>query len=231
MALMLGHEYVSYYYYYWLFGAACVVIQVLHGVCEVWCFCYSSRSVSRVWQPPVSALLYMPAACMLYISDFCYTHTATAYIHTATATPTATATHSNSIHTHTATAYIHTQQQHTYSNSNTNSNTQQQHTYTRQQQQIQAIQAIQSCILPSLMIDQLAPMPSKQTAMFPSQTEHDKIYISAFKSIPDLHAWPKHGQLHYINAVTAALHKGTNKYQCRAWLHACHHAALYMFRI
>jgi len=40
--------------------------QVIHGVCEVWCFRYSSRSVSRVWQPPVSALLYMPAAFMLY---------------------------------------------------------------------------------------------------------------------------------------------------------------------
>jgi len=58
---------------YLLPGAACVVLQVIHGVCEVWCFCYSSRSVSRVWQPPVSALLSMPAAFMLYISDFCYT--------------------------------------------------------------------------------------------------------------------------------------------------------------
>jgi len=62
---------------------ACAVIQVIHGVCEVWCFCYSSRSVSRVWQPPVSALLYMPAAFMLYTPALCYTAVQNATHHKA----------------------------------------------------------------------------------------------------------------------------------------------------
>jgi len=51
--------------------AGCAVKQALHGAFEVWCFCYFSRyAVSRVWQPPVSAMSSMSAALfMLLVRD------------------------------------------------------------------------------------------------------------------------------------------------------------------
>jgi len=52
----------------------CVVLQVIHGVFEVWLFCYFSRVGGQQGvAAPVAALPYMPVAFMLYTSDFCYT--------------------------------------------------------------------------------------------------------------------------------------------------------------
>jgi len=55
-------------------GLRQVWAAALNGVFEVWLFCYFSRVGGKQGvAAPVAALPYMPAAFMLYTSDFCYT--------------------------------------------------------------------------------------------------------------------------------------------------------------
>jgi len=58
-----------------MFGAACAVKQVIHGVCEVWCFCYFSRDGGKqgVAAPCLSHIICASCIHVVHTSNSLYT--------------------------------------------------------------------------------------------------------------------------------------------------------------
>jgi len=59
-----------------MFGAACAVKQVIHGVCEVWCFCYFSRDGGKqgVAAPCLSHIIYASCIHVVHTSHLLSLH-------------------------------------------------------------------------------------------------------------------------------------------------------------